>query len=120
MTRGRYSDLDDFGRDLARQTDVTVVRSEDPVKFQLNDYRDESGDTQYLSYNQSNTDIPDIDNEVVAKIVEGEEDQWEELLEPETKSELSSFTINYSLEVVDGEMFIKTDRSYSGRKTDML
>jgi len=120
MTRGRYLELDDFGRDLARQTDVTLVRSENPVKFQLNDYRDESGDTQYLSYNRNNTDILDMDSEVVAKVVEGEKDQWEKLLEPETESKLSSFTTNYSLEVVDGQIFITTETRYSDRTTDML
>jgi hypothetical protein len=49
----------------------------------------------------------------VAEIIEGDRDQWEELLEPDTTFKTSSLTDGYSIQEINGNRYIideKIDR----------
>jgi len=106
MTRGRYLELDEFGEYLAHRTDVTLVDSDELVRFQLNDQRNSDGGTEYVSYEPVNQDMPEIEDDVVAMIVEGVSDHWEKLLEQDASSKVSSLTDSYNVEELDGDKYI--------------
>lgn len=106
MTRGIYSELDRFGGNLAQQTGVTVYSAQDNlIRFQLNDRTNNEGNREYIAYNKE-VDAELTDQDVVAEIVEGDKNQWESLLEPDTSSKLSSLTNTYSIEEIDGDSYI--------------
>lgn len=106
MTRGLYLDLENFGEYLAQQTTVTFHNADEGlIRFQLNDQTDKEGNKQHISYNRE-ADINSSNQDVIAAIVEGERNQWEELLEPDTTSKTSSLMNRYSVKEVEGEEYI--------------
>jgi hypothetical protein len=110
MSRGLYLDLENFGEYLAQQTSVTFQSVDNgSVRFQLNDQSNSEGNRKYISYDRE-VDDSFKNQEVVAEIVEGDRDQWEELLEPDTTSKTSSLTDGYSVQKIDCNQYIVADK----------
>jgi hypothetical protein len=104
-------DLENFGEYLAQQTTVTFHSVDnDSVRFQLNDQSNIDGDRKYISYNRE-VDESFTDQEIVAEIEEGNRDQWENLLEPDTTSKTSSLTDGYSVKEINDCQYIITEKS---------